>query len=63
MQEFLPEEVLRSLDLETLEISNQSFIDEKLKEAFSDAVFKVKLKSMIASVYISILLEHKSYKE
>lgn len=37
-----PEEILKKLDLSTLTVDNNSYIDEELKEHFSDIVYTLK---------------------
>ena len=57
----LPEELLRNIDLSTLKLSPNSYVDENLKSQFADLVYNCKLKQK-SEVLISILLEHKSQK-
>jgi len=40
MQNYLPEPILKIVDLQTLDIQKDSFIDENLKEVFSDMLFQ-----------------------
>ena len=56
-----PESLLKNLDLTTLEKDNNSYINRNLKEYCSDLVFNCLYKSS-ATVKITILFEHKSYK-
>jgi predicted transposase/invertase (TIGR01784 family) len=58
---YLPEDVLRSLDLEAMEVRKDSFVDEELKESFSDLLYEVKLAGSRA--YIYVLFEHKSFPD
>ena len=58
---FLPGAWLGLLDLSRLELEKDSFTDEKLREHFSDLLFKVGLKDSAKTIYIYILLEHKSW--
>jgi hypothetical protein len=57
----LPPELLKDIDLESLEISKDSFIDPNFKEVHSDMLFKVLISGK--SSYIYLLLEHKSYSD
>lgn len=57
----LPKEVLDRLDMDSLEKLDGSFISEKLKETFSDIIYRVKINNRDA--YIALLLEHKSYTD
>jgi len=56
---YLPEDFVETLDLTQLEIVKESFIDEELRQYFSDLLIKVRLKRG-GEVFIYILLEHKS---
>ena len=57
----LPEEALAIIDMESLELVKDTFINEGLKENFSDLIYRVKINNRDA--YITILLEHKSYRD
>ena len=59
---YVPPEITALLDPETLEISKDSFVDEELKERFSDLLYQVDLKKK-GSVFIYLLFEHKSYSD
>lgn len=59
LRSYLPEAVLRLIDLDSLEICKDSFIDTHLKTFFSDLLYKVTLGE--AEGYVYILFEHKSY--
>ncbi len=56
-----PLELLKNLKLETLENDNNSYIDEELKEYYSDLVYNCEYRGN-SKIKISILFEHKSYK-
>jgi predicted transposase/invertase (TIGR01784 family) len=59
MANYLPVEVTAVLDLSTLELQKDSFIDPDLREHFSDMLYRVWLRDgNEANVYL--LLEHKS---
>lgn len=58
IEQNLPEEVLTILDMDSLEKIEGSFISEKLKETFSDIIYKVNINRQES--YIVLLLEHKS---
>ena len=62
VRHYLPADVTALLNLDTLEITKDSFINEKLKERFSDLVYQVDLKQD-GYVYVYLLFEHKSYPE
>jgi len=62
----MPERVLKLMDLSTLEICKDSFIEEDLSDYYSDMLYRVKFKDgkkfkdgNAGSVYV--LFEHKSY--
>ncbi|MFA5576929.1 MAG: Rpn family recombination-promoting nuclease/putative transposase [Tissierellaceae bacterium] len=57
----LPEDILEYIQIETLKKLDGSFISEQLKESFSDIIYGVNINGREA--YISILFEHKSYKD
>ena len=59
IQNYIPTEIAQFIELDSITRQKDSFIDEKLKESFSDLIFKVKMQDDIG--YISILFEHKSY--
>ena len=56
----MPQRVLKLMDLSTLEICKDSFIEEDLSDYYSDMLYRVKFRDGSAgSVYV--LFEHKSY--
>ena len=57
---YLPGQVLKLLDLSTLEISKDSFIEKDLADYYSDMLYQVMLKDGSAG-FIYLLFEHKSY--
>jgi predicted transposase/invertase (TIGR01784 family) len=56
---YLPPEVVAELDLSKVKLEDASFVDEKLREHFSDLLFRVGLKRG-GEAYVYLLLEHKS---
>ncbi len=62
LQALLSKELAALLDLDTIEKQDGSYITKELKAYFTDVLFKVKLKQG-EQCYISLLLEHKSYKD
>lgn len=58
-QRFLPRDVLACLDLQTLAPAKDSFIDDDLRQTFSDLVFEIELFSGKPAL-VCLLLEHKS---
>jgi predicted transposase/invertase (TIGR01784 family) len=59
VRHYLPEDFVSRLDLSRLTVVKESFIDEALRQFFSDLLLRVRLKDGKA-VFIYILLEHKS---
>ena len=59
VRHYLPEHLDALIDITTLEIGKESFVDEELRQYFSDLLLRVKLKSG-GEAFIYILLEHKS---
>lgn len=62
LQHFLPAEVSKLLDLDTLVIQKDSFIDPDLHEQFSDLLYQVQLHGG-QQIHIYLLFEHKSYPD
>ena len=56
---YLPQSIINIVDLNTLEIQKDSFINEELQEIFSDMLFRVNINKREG--YIYFLFEHKSY--
>src|SRR6056297_443052 len=56
----LPDNVLKLVDLNTLEISKDSFIEKELADYYSDILYRVDLTGGSQGV-IYVLFEHKSY--
>lgn len=61
LSHYLPEKVLGIIDLNTLEISKDSFVDKELKDFYSDILYKINLEGKPG--YIYLLFEHKSHEE
>ena len=59
LNNYLPKDVLNLMDLNTIEIEKDSFIEKDLEEYFSDILYKVMLSDNEG--YIYMLFEHKSY--
>ncbi|MCF8093379.1 MAG: Rpn family recombination-promoting nuclease/putative transposase [Desulfotignum sp.] len=58
----LPEKVLDLMDMSTLEISKDSFIEKELADYYSDILYRVMLKDG-GEGFIYLLFEHKSYHD
>ena len=61
IQTYLPAELVREIDLSTVEEVNPSFISENFQLKESDLLMKV--QAMGKPVYLLFLMEHKSYKD
>lgn len=61
LQEYLPPEIRDHLDLDTLKISKDSFLDDKLAAKASDLLYEVELNG--APFFLYLLFEHKSYQD
>ena len=61
LNNYLPKNILKLMDLNSLAISKDSFIDEKLKEFYSDMLYQVNI--MDKKGYLYFLFEHKSYPD
>ncbi|MBF0524019.1 MAG: Rpn family recombination-promoting nuclease/putative transposase [Deltaproteobacteria bacterium] len=59
---YLPDSILGQLDLNTLEATTDSFVDDQLKAHFTDLVYRVNIKQSQQG-YVCILLEHKSHQD
>ena len=59
---FLDKKVLDLINIDSIQHEDVTFINSELSEAFADVVFRFDLVSQLKgrSIYISILLEHKS---
>ncbi len=56
-----PKHVLAQLNLSSMELDNNSYVDKKLKEYYTDLVYNCKTREG-SELKISLLFEHKSYK-
>ncbi len=62
VQHYLPPEIVKLLNLPTLEICKDSFVEANLSEHFSDVLYKVTLQNG-QPTYIYLLFDHKSYAD
>ena len=60
LKNYLPSHLLELINLDSLEISKDSFIEKELKEFYSDILYKVRFKNDEGFLYL--LFEHKSHK-
>ncbi|MBP7304407.1 MAG: Rpn family recombination-promoting nuclease/putative transposase [Fervidobacterium sp.] len=61
LQNYLPTEIAKAVDLKHLTKENNSYIDEQFKESFTDMLYKTKINGKDG--YIYFLFEHKSYQD
>ena len=59
---YLPVEVTTLLDRESLEICKDSYVDNELRQYFSDVLYRARLKEG-SEAWLYLLFEHKSYPE
>ncbi|QTA78088.1 Putative transposase, RpnA/YhgA-like and DUF4351 [Desulfonema limicola] len=57
-QTYFPENIVKHINFNHLELGNKSYVDEKLREKHSDIIYKTKFKESDAFLYI--LFEHQS---
>ncbi len=57
---YLPGEVAAALDLDTLALSDGSFVDERLRDQHSDLLFSAGLREGGGEALVYLLFEHKS---
>ncbi|MEE4355888.1 MAG: Rpn family recombination-promoting nuclease/putative transposase, partial [Desulfococcaceae bacterium] len=62
LNNYLPPEVVRHIDTKSIELIKDSFIDNELREHFSDILCKVRLFSG-GYAYVYTLFEHKSWPD
>ena len=59
LENYLPDNILKEVDLTTINIAKDSFVDKELEESFSDILYNVNINERDG--YIYLLFEHKSY--
>ena len=59
---YLPSEVVSLLDIDSLEVSKDTFVDKSLGAYYSDLLYGFDLKGG-GSAFVYLLFEHKSYSE
>lgn len=67
LSEYLPDEYKSLIDLSTINVEKESFVEESLKKKLSDMVFSVQMrdqpKDKSANAFIYTLVEHQSYSD
>lgn len=61
LNHYLPKALLRLIDVDSLEISKDSFVEKELEDYYSDILYKVNIAGAEGCVYL--LFEHKSYQD
>lgn len=61
LQNYLASELLQQVDFTTLTLEKTTFVDQKLKEKYSDMLYRLKIKGRTA--YLYTLFDHKSQVE
>jgi predicted transposase YdaD len=61
IEEVFPKEIKDKMNLNSLKLSNASYVDEMLKEHFADLVYQTEYEGVKAT--ITLLFEHKSYQD
>ena len=61
LENYLPQDICRLIDFDSLTLVKDSFVDENLKEHFSDLLYEVQINSRDGFIYL--LFEHKSIPE
>jgi predicted transposase/invertase (TIGR01784 family) len=59
----LPQTVIDLLDMKSLQYANVSYTTEELHEYMSDVVLRIPYQNSKASAEVTVLIEHKSYKD
>ena len=60
VRHYLPQSIVNSLDLTSLEVQKESFLDEELEESFADLIYRVRLQNSQETAFVCLLFEHKS---
>ena len=62
LQNYLPAAVVDQLDMASLELRKDSFVDPDLQQHFSDLLYQVNLETG-EGAFVYVLFEHKSYPD
>ena len=61
VEEFLPQNIVSQLDMPTLKVHKESYLDNELKEYFSDLILEIGIKNKKREkTSVALLFEHKS---
>lgn len=61
LRNYLPNNILSHINLDTLEQEDGGFVDDAFKETYSDILYTVKVQEK--QIYLYLLFEHKSYPD
>ncbi|MBD3316263.1 MAG: hypothetical protein GF344_10785 [Chitinivibrionales bacterium] len=61
VRDYLPADLVGGIDLESLEITKESYVDQDLASHYSDIVYRLRIAGQEALIYL--LFEHKSYSD
>jgi predicted transposase/invertase (TIGR01784 family) len=59
IENYMPKELVSEINLNSLKVESETFIDSKLKDKYSDILYSFDLDGKKAGIYV--LIEHKSY--
>jgi predicted transposase/invertase (TIGR01784 family) len=62
LRHYVPTEIAEQLDLSAVETVKDTFVDEELRDHFTDLLYHVRLRGG-STAYVYLLFEHKSYRE
>ncbi len=66
LQHYLPKRILSLLDLSTLKISKDTFVDPDFQRHYADILYRLQWREGVSEqkeAYVYILIEHKSYPD
>jgi len=62
VRHYLPQRILDCLDVDSLTVSKDTFVDKELREYFSDLLYSLDVQEG-GSAYVYLLFEHKSFSD
>src|SRR3984957_4604543 len=60
LEQHLPQPLIEALDLSTLTLCKDRFVDDELDSRYTDMVFQLQFKNHKQSVYVAVHIEHQS---
>ena len=58
LEQHLPQPLIEALDLSTLTLCKDRFVDDELDSRYTDMVFQLQFKNHKQSVYVAVHIEH-----